>query len=36
MVKAGSCGSDLTPGLGTSICCGWSPEKQKKKKKIIL
>ena len=28
-----SCGSDLIPGLGTSICCGCGHLKKKKKKK---
>ena len=31
----GSSGSDLTPGLGTSICHTCGPKKQKKKKKCI-
>ena len=30
---AGSCNSDLTPSLGTSICYGCGPKKQKKTKK---
>ena len=30
--QAGSCSSDLTPSLGTSICHGCCPKKQKKKK----
>ena len=29
---AGSCRSDLTPSLGTSMCCRYGPKKQKKKK----
>ena len=29
---AGSCSSDLTPSLGTSICCQCGPKKKKKKK----
>ena len=35
VVQAGSYSSDLTPGLGTSICsrCGCRKEKKKKKKK---
>ena len=33
VLQAGSCNSDLTPGLGTSICCRCSPEKKRKKKK---
>ena len=32
MVWASSCNSDLTSSLGTSICCTWSPEKQKQNK----
>ena len=28
---AGSCSLDLTPSLGTSICCRWNPKKQRKK-----
>ena len=28
-----SCSCDLTPSLGTSICCRCSPKKPKKKKK---
>ena len=31
VVQAGSCSSDSTPSLGTSICCGCGPEKKKKK-----
>ena len=27
VVWAGSCSSDLTPSLGTSICCGCGPKK---------
>ena len=30
-----SCSSDSTPSLGTSICCGFSPKKEKKKKSQI-
>ena len=30
---ASSCSSDLTPSLGTSTCCTYSPKKPKKKKK---
>ena len=30
---AGSCSSDSTPSLGTSICPGCGPKKEKKKKK---
>ena len=33
LVQAGSCISDLTPSLGTSMCCGCSPKMQKKKRK---
>ena len=29
VVQASSCSSDLTPNLGTSICCGCSPKKTK-------
>ena len=32
VVQAGSCTSDSTPSLGISICCGFSPKKQKKPK----
>ena len=31
--QAGSCSSDSTPSLGTSISCGCGPKKTKKKKK---
>ena len=34
-VQAGSCSSDLTPSLGTSICHGCCPKKKKKKKKKV-
>ena len=30
VVRAGSCSSDSTPSLGTSICPGWGPKKQNK------
>ena len=30
MVQAGSCNSDSTPGLGTSMCCRCGPIKKKK------
>ena len=30
VVQPSSCSSDLTPGLGTSICLGCSPKKEKK------
>ena len=33
MAVAGSCSSDLTPSLGTSICCGCCSAKKPKKKK---
>ena len=33
VVQAGSCSSDQTPSLGTSICCGCGPKKTKDKKK---
>ena len=32
VAQAGSYSSDLTPSLGTSICCTCSPKKQTKKK----
>ena len=32
VVLACSCRSDLTPSLGTSICCRCGPKKTKKKK----
>ena len=32
VVQAGSCSSDLTPSLGTSLCHGYGPPKEKKKK----
>ena len=32
-VEAGSCGSDSTPNLGTSMCCGCGPKKTKKERK---
>ena len=35
VVKAGSCSSNWTPSLGTSICHGCDQKKKKKKKKII-
>ena len=31
-VEADSCSSDLTPSLGTSICCGCGPKKKTKNK----
>ena len=31
MALASSCSSDLTPSLGTSICLGCGPKKEKKK-----
>ena len=36
VAQSGSCSSDLTPSLGTSICLGWGPKKEKKKKKITM
>ena len=33
VMQAGSYKSDLTPSLGTSICCGCGPKKLRKKKK---
>ena len=33
MDQAGSCSSNLTPSLGTSICCRFSPKKKKESKK---
>jgi len=33
VAQAGSCSSDLTPSLGTSMCCGCGPKKMQKKKK---
>ena len=33
VLQASSYSSNLTPSLGTSLCCEWSPKKQKKKKK---
>ena len=35
VIQAGSCSSDSPPSLGTSICQGYSPKKQKKKKKTL-
>ena len=32
VVQAGSCTSDSTPSLGTSMCCRCHPKKQKRKK----
>ena len=34
VVEAGSCSSNLTPCLGTSICLGCGPKKQKNKSHI--
>ena len=34
-MQAGSCSSDLTPSLGISVCHGFSPKKQKKKKVVV-
>ena len=36
VVYAGGYSSDWTPSLGTSICCGCSPKKTERKKKIAL
>ena len=36
VAQAGSCSSDLTPSLETSICCRYDPKKTKKKKKKIV
>ena len=36
VVRAGTCSSDLTPNLETSICCGCGPKKKGKKKIIIM
>ena len=30
VAETGSCISNWTPSLGTSICCGWGPKKKKK------
>ena len=35
VAQAGSCSSDSTPSLETSICCRYSAKKQKKEKKIL-
>ena len=35
MTKAWGCSSDLTPSLGTSICCECSSKNQKRKKKAM-
>ena len=35
VVQAGSCSSDLTPSLGTSICHRCSSKKQKNKNKNL-
>ena len=29
VLQAGSCSSDLTPSLGTSVCHGYNPRKKK-------
>ena len=34
-MQAGSCSSDLTHSLVTSICCGCGPKKTKKKKSSL-
>ena len=36
VAKVGSCSSDVTPSLGTSVCLRCSPTKEKKKKINIL
>ena len=36
VAKAGSCSSNSTPRLGTSICLKYSPKKKKKKKVILM
>ena len=36
VVEASSCSSDSTPSLETSICCGYSCKKKKKKKCLQL
>ena len=33
VAQSGSCSSNSTPGLGTSILCGGSPKKSKKKER---
>ena len=33
---AGSCSSDLTPSLGTSMCRRWDHEKEKKRRVLEL
>ena len=35
LVQAGSCSSNLTPCLGTYICCRCGPKKKKKKVRRI-
>ena len=35
VMQASSYRFDLIPSLGTSICCGYSPKKTKKKKKEV-
>ena len=34
--KAGGCSSNMTPGLGTSICLMWDPKNTKDKKKMFF
>ena len=34
VVVAGSCSSDSTPSLGTSVCRGCGPKKKKKKEPV--
>ena len=36
VVKVGSCSSDSTPSLGTSMCRGCGPKEKEKKKKNPL
>ena len=36
VAKAGSCISDLTPGLGASIRCRCGPKKEKREQKRVL
>ena len=36
VVQAGSCSSDSTPSLGTSICCRCGPKKAKSKSKMCF
>ena len=36
VVSASSCNSDLTPSLGTSVCCRYGPKKKKKANKLSI